>query len=396
MTKSPTRRSKSTQGISKDIEIAPLTNRRELRVFIDLPWRIYANDPAWVPPLRLERRIHLSGSNPFFQHGAWQAWLAYRNGSPVGRISAQIDELHRQHYGRNSGHFGLLEAEEDPQVFTALTHTAEQWLAAHNTTYITGPFNLSINQECGLLVQGFETAPVIMMPHGRAWYGRFLEEQGYATVKDLLAYWVKVDFEAPRVMRSLLGRYSNQVRLRTLRRKRLAEELKILRDIFNDAWSGNWGFVPMTEAEFAELGTSLRLLIPDDYVQIAEIDGEPVAFIVALPNLNEIFASMNGRLLPFAWAKLIWRLKRQQVRTGRVPLMGVRKRFQNTPLGMALAFLVIEAIRHALFSRGIYEVEMSWILEDNSGMRNILDSIGSIAYKRYRIYGKRLNPDDWL
>lgn len=375
------------------IDIKPLTNRQERRNFIKLPWHIYADDPVWVPPLRLERQLHFSASNPFFEHGTWQAWLAYRNGQPVGRISAQIDELHRQRYGNHTGQFGLLEADNDPAVFAALIQTAELWLAERQATQITGPFNLSINQECGLLVEGFQTPPSIMMPHGRDWYGRLLEEQGYAPAKDLLAYWVEVGFDPPRIMQSLIRRYSPRVTLRTLRRKQLKEELGILRDIFNDAWSENWGFVPMTEAEFAELGTSLRLFMPDDYVQIAEVDGEPAAFIVALPNLNEVFADMNGHLLPFGWAKLFWRLKRQKFSTGRIPLMGIRQHFQNTPLGMALVFMVINAIRHALLARGIHEVEMSWILEDNSGMRSILDSFGSTAYKRYRIYQKNLDSD---
>lgn len=381
---------KSYLGVSNSIEVRPLANRRHLRDFINLPWRIYTSDPAWIPPLRLERRRHLSPSNPFFQHGDWQAWLAYRNNIPVGRISAQVDELYRHRYGENTGHFGLLEAEADTAIFAALTHTAEQWLAQRHATHITGPFNLSVNQECGMLVEGFETPPVLMMPHGRNWYEPLLMEQGYTKVKDLLAYWVDVDFEAPKVMLSLIGRYGSRVRLRTLRRNQLDEDLEILRDIFNDAWSENWAFVPVTKAEFAEFGASLRLIMPDDHVQVAEIEGEPVAFIVALPNINEILADLNGRLLPFGWVRLLWRLKRQQVCTGRIPLMGVRKRYQNTPLGMALAFLVIEAVRHALLSRGIKEVEMSWILEDNSGMRSILDSIGSTLYKRYRLYEKIL------
>ena len=382
-----------TGTMSNKIDIRPLTNRQERRDFINLPWHIYADDPAWVPPLRLERQLHFSASNPFFEHGTWQAWLAYRNGKPVGRISAQIDKLHRQRYGENTGHFGLIEAEDDSAVFTALIHVAEQWLAERQATKISGPFSLSINQESGLLVDGFQTPPSIMMPHGRDWYERLLEEQGYAQVKDLLAYWVKVDFDPPRVMQSLIRRYSNKVTVRSLQRKQLGEEMGTLRDIFNDAWSENWGFVPMTEAEFAELGTSLRLFMPDEYIQIAELGGEPVAFIAALPNLNEVFADMNGSLFPFAWAKLFWRLKRQKLSTCRVPLMGIRKQFQNTPLGMALAFMVIDAVRHAVFARGIREVEMSWILEDNSGMRSILDSIGSTAYKRYRIYQKNLETD---
>ena len=355
-----------------------------------MPWLIYEDDPAWVPPLRLERRLHFSSLNPFFKHGKWQGWLAYRNDKPVGRISAQIDDLHRQRYGPDTGHFGLLEGEDSPDVFNALIQAAEQWLIKHQARIITGPFHLSINQECGLLVDGFETPPALMMPHHKPWYGRYLEEQAYEPAKDLFAYWVNVDFEIPRVMSRLIAKYGKQVTLRTLHRKDIKNEMELLRDLFNDAWSENWGFVPFTVAEFAELGNSLRLLVPDDYVQIAEIDGRAVAFIAALPNLNEILSDLDGRLFPFGLVKLISRIKGRKIKTGRVPLMGVRKQYQNRPVGMALAYLVIDAVRSALLRRGIMEVEMSWILEDNSGMRSILDSIGSKAYKRYRLYEKTL------
>lgn len=373
-----------------DIAVAAVTNGRLLKQFIDSPWHIYRGDPAWVPPLRIERRLHLSSLNPFFKHGEWQAWLAYRNGMPVGRISAQIDELHQEIYGSDTGHFGLIEAENDQEIFRALFMTVEKWLVERGVKKITGPFNLSINQECGLLVEGFDTPPVLMMPHGRDWYGRSLEAQGYEPAKELLAYWVNVDFDIPKVMQRLINKYAGQVSLRPLRRKHLGDETELLRDIFNDAWSQNWGFVPFTREEFSELGTSLRLLVPDEYVQIAEIDGEAVAFIAALPNLNEVLRGLNGSLFPTGLLRIILHLKRRQIHTGRVPLMGVRKRFQNKPIGIALAFLVINAVRSALLERDIKEVEMSWILEDNSGMRNILDSIGSRIYKRYRLYEKKL------
>ena len=380
----------SHQPIPVAVTMRPVTNRHEMGIFIDVPWRIYADDPMWVPPLRLERRLHFSRFNPFFKHGEWQAWIAYQDSQPVGRISAQIDQLHRQRYGADTGHFGLLECIDDAEVFATLIHTAEAWLAARHTRHVSGPFNLSINQECGVLVDGFDTPPMVMMPHSRKWYSRFLEEEGYQPLKDLLAYWVEVDFEVPRVMSALLKKFSSQVRVRRLRRNKFSEEMGILRDIFNDAWSENWGFVPFTEAEFAELGTSLRLLVPDDFIQIAEVDGIPAAFMVGLPNLNEIFAELNGRLFPFGWIRLIRQLKSRGVRTGRIPLMGVRKQFQNTPLGMALAFMVIDAPRQLGLSRGVRAVELSWILEDNKAMRGILDSIGSRQYKRYRIYGKTL------
>ncbi|MEK6736088.1 MAG: N-acetyltransferase [Pseudomonadota bacterium] len=372
------------------VTVRPVMSYRDMGKFIEVPWRIYANDPMWVPPLRLERRFHFSRFNPFFKHGEWQAWVAYQNNRPVGRISAQIDSLHRARYGENTGHFGLLECIDSSDVFAALMLHAEAWLASRQTYHVSGPFNLSINQECGILVDGFDSPPVVMMPHSPPWYGRLLEEQNYLPIKDLLAYWVNVEFEMPHVMQTLINKFSSQIHLRPLRRDKFNEEMEILRDIFNDAWSDNWGFIPFTEAEFEELGNSLRLLLPDDFIQIAEVNGKPAAFMVVLPNLNEVLTELNGRLFPFGWLKLIRRIRNREIRTGRIPLMGVRKQFRGTPLGIALACLVIEAPRKAGLAYGIRDVEMSWILEDNMAMRGILDSIGSKQYKRYRIYGKTL------
>jgi hypothetical protein len=375
---------------SKAVVVRPVMSYRDMGKFIDVPWHVYANDPMWVPPLRLERRFHFSRFNPFFKHGEWQAWVAYQNGQAIGRISAQIDSLHQERYGADSGHFGLFECIDDSAVCAALILHAEAWLASRQIRHVSGPFNLSINQECGILVDGFDTPPVIMMPHSPRWYGRLLEEQGYHPVKDLLAYKVRVDFEMPRVMQVLINRFSPKIKLRTLHHNQFDEEMEILRDIFNDAWSDNWGFIPFTQEEFAELGTSLRLLLPGEFIQIAEVDGKPAAFMVGLPNLNEVLIELNGNLFPFGWLKLIKRIRNHQIHTGRIPLMGVRKQFHNTPLGLALACLVIDAPRQAGIARWIREVEMSWILEDNIAMRSILDSIGSEQYKRYRIYGKTL------
>ncbi|MDT8398554.1 MAG: N-acetyltransferase [Pseudomonadales bacterium] len=365
--------------------------------FIDLPWQIYRDDPYWVPPLRLERRLHFSRFNPFFKHGEWQAWLAYRGDQAVGRISAQVDQLHRERHGPDTGHFGLFECIDDNAVCSALMTSAETWLASRHARRISGPFNLSINQDCGILVDGFNTPPSVMMPHSRPWYGRLLEEQGYQGAQDLLAYWVKVDFDSSPLMRRLIKKFSGKVKVRKLRRDKFPEEMEMLRDIFNDAWSENWGFIPFTQAEFAELGSMLRLLLPDDFIQIAEVDGIPAAFMVTLPNLNEILKDLDGSLLPFGWFHLIRRLKTKTVHTGRVPLMGVRKQFRNTPLGAALAFMVIDASWPPVFARDIRGAEMSWILDSNKPMRTILDNVGSHLYKRYRLYEKTLpegqNPE---
>lgn len=375
---------------SHNIDVRPVRSRKDWKAFIQIPWHIYADDPLWVPPLRLERRMHFSFLNPFFKHAEWQAWVAYRDNEPVGRISAQIDKIHRNYHGQHSGHFGLLEAVNDARVFAALTQTSEDWLSKRGTTHLAGPFNLSINQECGILVEGFDTPPVIMMPHSREWYGRLLEEQGYKPAVDMLAYWINTDFEPSRVMTSLAKRYAKRFHLRKLRRNKFSEEMEILRDIFNDAWSQNWGFVPFSKEEFSELGNSLRLFIRDDFVQIAEIEDRPVAFAVVLPNLNEVLNELNGNLLPFGWIHMIKRVKKADFSTGRMPLMGVRKQYQNTHLGMALAFTVCDTLRQRVLGTGIKGVEMSWVLENNKGMRNILDNIGSREYKRYRIYDKSM------
>ncbi len=373
---------------SEPIRVIPVTNRRQLAAFIRVPWGLYAQDPLWVPPLKLERRLHFSSLNPYFAHGRWQGWVAWRGARPVGRISAQVDDLHRRHYRVKSGHFGFLECENDPEAMRALITESERWLAQYQTEEITGPFNFSINQECGLLVDGFGTPPALMMPHNHHWYAELLEQQGYSPAKDLYAYWVDPAFVIPPVMQRLVDRFGKSVRLRGLNRKRFKQELETLRSIFNDAWSNNWGFVPFTQEEFAELGTSLRLFVPDDFIRIAEYEGEPVAFIVALPNLNEVIRDLDGNLFPAGLLKLIIALRKRRIKTGRIPLMGVRKTLQNTPLGIALALIVIHDLRQKVVAAGMTGVEMSWILEDNKAMRSILERIGSKLYKTYRIYRK--------
>jgi len=374
---------------ASNIRITPVTNCKQLDEFIKVPWTIYRNDPNWVPPLLFEQRQRLTPKNPFFEHARWQAWTAWSAGRAIGRISAQIDDLLPADSGK-TGYFGLLEAEDDPALVSALLATAEDWLREQGVRQVRGPFNLSINEECGLLVDGFDTPPYIMMGHARAYYGQLVEAAGYHAVKDLLAYQVAPDFNAPPVMTRLAEKASRQVSIRPLRRKQLKQELEILRDIFNDAWANNWGFTPFTQAEFADIGELLTLLVDDDFVQIAEIDEQPVAMIVVLPNINEIITDLNGRLLPTGWLKLLWRLKVRYPATARAPLMGVRTAYQHTRLGPTLTFMVVDRVRQALIRRNIRHIELSWILEDNSGMRNIIETCGGVISKRYRIYEKPL------
>lgn len=376
------------------LRITPVNNKADLDHFIRVPNRVFKADPAWISPLLLERRMHLSGKiNPYFQHAEWQAWIAWRGDQPVGRISAQIDALHLTQHDDATGFFGMLDAEDNNQTFSELIKTAEQWLQDKGIKRVRGPFNLSINEEMGLLVDGFDTPPVFMMSHALPYYSKHIEQCGYQKAVDTFAYMIAPDFEAPQIMLRLVAASAHRVHVRPINLKRFDEEISLLRDIFNDAWAENWGFVPFTEAEFHELGKNLRFLVDAELIQIAEVDGEAAAFVVAMPNINEAIQGLQGKLLPFGWLKMLWRLKVHYPNTARVPLLGVKRKFQHTRLGPSLAFQVIDAVRVRLVSLGTKQIELSWILEDNAGMRNIIESIGGRAYKRYRVYERKLVAD---
>ena len=373
-----------------ELTVRAVQTQAQLNRFIHLPEQLYRDDPNWISPLLFEQKERFGKKNPYFQHARWQAWMAWRGDRPVGRISAQIDDLHQQKFQDRTGHFGCLEAENDPPVFDLLFEQAENWLREAGMQRVTGPFNLSINEECGLQIDGFDTPSRIMMVHGRPFYAQRVEAAGYRKAVDLIAYRQHPDFEVPKVMQRLVSKVADQIHIRPLNRKRLKSELELLRDIFNDAWSENWGMVPITEAEFEEVGKFMTLLIDDDFVQIAEVDGEPAAMIVCLPNINEAIQDLHGRLLPFGWLKLLWRLKVRYPKTARIPLMGVRKKYHHTRFGPALSFLLTDTLRYPVLARGIREMEMSWILEHNSGMRSIIESLGGRACQTFRLYEKAL------
>jgi hypothetical protein len=345
---------------------------------------------VWVPPLILERKEHLSPHNPYFAHARYQSWLAYRDGNAVGRISAQIDQLHLDRYQENEGFFGMIEAEDNADTFAALLQTAEAWLRDQGMRRVLGPYNLSINQEPGLLVDGFDSPPFVMMGHAHPYYGGRIEQNGYKKAKDLFAYIIDADFKASAAMQTVVKRAQKKVTIKSFAKSRFDQDLKTIEDIFNDAWSENWGFIPFTEAEFKQMGKDFKLLLDFELVKIAAVDGVPAAFMVVLPNINEAIRDLNGRLLPFGWLKLLWRLKVKFPQTVRIPLMGVRKQYHDSLLGAALAFMVIHDAKEPGLKRGIKKVELSWILEDNKGMNDIIESIGGRVYKTYRIYSKDL------
>jgi hypothetical protein len=380
------------------LKIIPVVDYRAMGRFIHVPWSIYAADPHWVPPLKLERRLHFSRHNPYFDHAEWRAWVAFRGRQAVGRISAQVDQLRLERYNDRTGGFGMLEAQDDGEIFAALFDTAETWLRDKGMQTIQGPFNLSINDECGLLVEGFDLPPSVMMGHARPYYANQIENCGYAKAKDIVAYRMHPDFPMTATMEKIVARSirarKGQFTLRSLQRDRFDDEIELLRDIFNDAWQDNWGFVPFTKAEFKEIGTMLKSLVDKDFIKIGEIDGKPVSFIVCLPNINESIIDLNGRLFPFGWIKLLWRVKVSHPKSVRVALMGVLKDYQRGLTGSGISLAMIKSIKQPVLRHGATEVEMGWILEDNKSMRNIIEGIGGVVAKRYRVYEKSLTTDN--
>ena len=373
------------------VDIKAVSGKQALESFIRLPWNIYQNDPNWVPPLLMERRDALSAKQPVFKHLKWQAWVAYQQGKPVGRISAQIDDLYLQQHNCKNGFFGLIEAIDNPDVFQSLFETAEAWLRDQGMELATGPFNLNINQDIGVLTEGFDTPPCVMMGHAPAYYASAIEACGYANVQSLLAYHlVAENLTMPKVMQALLKRNAGRIGMRSLDRGNKEAELESMRQIFNDAWENNWKFTPFTREEFRAVGKELLMIVPKDFIKIATVDGQDAAFIVLLPNINEAIADLNGRLFPIGWAKLLWRLKVKLPKSARVPLMGVRQQYQNTSFGPALAYLTIRGVIDAGLEKGIESVDMSWILEQNHAVRHIIESIGGVAHKRYSMYEKDL------
>lgn len=359
-----------------------------MRRFISLPDRISRADPAYVPPLHSEQEQILSTrKNPYFLHAEAQYWLARRGGRDVGRISAQRD----QQITERVGHFGMLAAEDDPAIFDALLRAAEAWHRERGMVRISGPYNLSLNETAGVLVEGFDTPPMLLMTHDPRYVGPRLEAAGYAKEKDILAYLYDAATPLPQSIERLLKRpLPPGLTIRPLDLSRYNEEVRTVSELFNDAWVSNWGFVPLTEVETTEMAKQLRMLLNEKLIWFAEYEGKSIGFIVCLPNVNEAIRDLHGSLLPFGWAKLLWRLKVAGLKSARVPLMGIRRGFHQGLIGSLIPFLLIDAVRREGLKLGFRAVELSWILEDNAPMRRINEVIGSTPYKTYRLYSKTL------
>ncbi|MGE0407681.1 MAG: hypothetical protein AB7P23_00310 [Amphiplicatus sp.] len=376
------------------IEVKPVLTAKDRAAFIRAGNIPYGDDKAYVAPLAFEVGQRLNAKeNPSLKDAPHQLWIAYKNGAPAGRISAIVNPLHLTRYKDDAAHFGFLEAVDDDAVFSALLGAAEDWARARGMKSLAGPFSFSVNEECGLLIDGFDTPPYVMMPHGRPYYQGRVEALGYRKARDMhaLTWENKRDF-MPERRRLFIEKTLSKpnISVRTLDEKNFAEDIRLVVDIFNDAWSENWGFVPFTEDQAKRMATELRPIITKHNVVFCYLDGEPVAFGLVLPNVNEAIRDFNGRLLPFNWMKLLWRLKVKGLRTARMPLMGVRKTLQRKPVGAAFAYKIIDMVNGANLERGLTHSELSWILENNESMLSMLLDMGCRIYKTYRIYEKTL------
>ncbi len=372
--------------------VTPVAGRADLDAFIRLPWRIYEGNPNWVPPLlRLQHELFDPKHNAFYQHADVQLFLARRDGRVVGRLSAHIDHEHNRYHKERTGFFGFFECENDPDAASPLLAAAESWLRDRGMERVRGPLSFSINSEVGLLVDGFDSPPAILMPYSQQYYQGLLEGCGYAKVKDLYAWrWGNqpVPAGAPARMAKEL-RERPEVRVRRAEMRRFKEEVRTILDLYNDAWSENWGYVPATEAEAEQMARELKLIVDPDIVPLVEINGQPAGVAMAVPNVNEAIHDLNGRLFPFGFIKLLWRLKVRRVKTGRLLLLGVKKEFRTRQYA-GLGYLLCDEIYRGATERGYKWAEFSWTLEDNGLVNSLAIKVGAAHYKTYRIYEKAL------
>jgi GNAT superfamily N-acetyltransferase len=381
-----------------NVTVTPVATKADRKAFVDLPYRLNAGDPHWVPPLKADVAELLNpAKNPFFEHAEAQLFLARRGEKVVGRISAHFDRLAwtlppEQGMGPGTGNWGMFEA-EDEAVAAALIAAAEEWLRAKGMTRVLAPLSLSIWDEPGLLVKGFDHDPVILMGHNSPRYQAWIEGRGYGHAKSLLTYDLQVDAGFPPLINRIVasGEKNPRIRIRQADRSRFKEEAELVFRILNDAWSENWGFVPITENEIRYVSKKLKPIVREDLLLIAEVDDEPVAFMLTFPDMNRVIKPFGGKLFPFNFLKLLRWVRNPQADRMRVPLMGVVKKLQASRLASQLAFMMIEYIRRSAVGKlGAKTAEIGWILDDNQGMIAIADAIDSKVNREYVIYQKGL------
>jgi GNAT superfamily N-acetyltransferase len=370
------------------LTVHPVRNRRELKQFILFPWKVYKGDPNWVPPLIVDMKEMLDKKkNPFFLHSDAEFFLARRDGEVVGRIAAIQNNRHNEFHKEKTGFFGFFEVLRDYDAASALFDAAASWLKDRGLELMRGPANYSTNDTVGFLLEGFERPPVVLMTYNPPYYLDFCQRYGFQKAKDLYAYLMTSDQPLPekaiRVAESLKRR--ENVEFRTVNMKRFWEEVELVFQIYNDAWSLNWGFVPLTREEIDHIAKQLKMILDPDLVLIALVNGEPAGFSLALPDINQALIKIrNGRLFPFGLPKLLWYMRK--INGIRVFTMGVVRKYQKRGID---SLFYVETYRRGV-AKGHRWGEFSWILEDNVMMNRAAESLGARVYKRYRIYDKPL------
>jgi GNAT superfamily N-acetyltransferase len=365
------------------IRVEPVRSDRDRKEFIELPFRLYRDDPNWVPPLRRDvRELIDPAKHPFHQHASVELFLARKGDEIVGRIAAIRNELQFEVHHDKTGFFGLFECIRDEAVARALLDTARDWLSSRGLDNMRGPASFSLNEEAGLLIDGFNGPPVVMMTYNPPWYADLFEAYGLRKSKDLVAYWYPdATKPSPRLLKvadRLRARYN--VTLRTLDKKNFWNDVAIVRRVYNEAWEDNWGHIPMTKAELDYMAKQLKPVVEPSLVVFAEVNGELAGFGLALPDLNVALKHMNGSLFPFGWAKALWYSRK--IHVARTITLGVLAKHRRS--GVA-ELLMLEMMINAA-KKGIVSAEFSWVLEDNMMMRQSLEKVGARIYRTYRMY----------
>lgn len=374
------------------LNVVPVTTNKQKRQFVDFQFQLYQNEKNWVPPLKMERHEFLNPQkNPFFQNAEVKLFLALDEDKPVGRISAHINRLHNERYGEKTGHFGFFDCENREDAARALFEAAETWLKEQGMTQIVGPFNFSTNEECGLLLEGFNHKPYPYMPYNFPYYETLVSALGYRKIKDLIAW----SYDALKPVPEMAEQVADMTRqypglvIREVSKKNMSRDVEIIRDIFNSAWSQNWGFVPWTDAEIAKMAKDFKLILEPKLALIAEVDGVPAAISIAIPNYHEAIADLNGKLFPFGIFKLLYRLKIKKVKTARLCLLGIKKEFRRDVLKGLSVLLYTEMHRRGL-EVGCIGGELSWTLDDNDKINQGIALMGGTPYKKYRLFEKKI------
>jgi GNAT superfamily N-acetyltransferase len=364
-------------------QVEDVRDKKDLREFLLFPERLYRGDARWVTPLRSEQaKIFDPARNPFYEHGEIVPLIARRGGRVVGRIAAIRNTLHESFHRESVGFFGFFECENDPEAASALVGAAVGHTRSWGLSLLRGPVNPDTNGDCGLLVDGFDDPPMVMMSHAKPYYDSLIRGCGLEKARDLVAYIVEMNPSLERFGRvaSLVARRRPSIRVRRIDMRRLESEVALFKKVYNRAWEKNWGFVPMTDIEVDHMARELRRVIDPGFVVFAEENGEPVGVALALPDLNQAIRYARGRLFPFGWVPVLWHSRR--IRQVRVLALGLVPEAKGRGVDVLLY--------NALYSRwnelGYRRAELSWILEDNLLMRAPLESIGGRVYKTYRIY----------